>query len=92
MAPLGLIGFWVFVTLRQAQPGGWLADEEKSGTSIDWGRSTWHVVSRTFLGSPSGINLLFVPRPDHPIADLSRERIKLRPVRGGLINQYQRAA
>jgi hypothetical protein len=60
MAPLGLIGFWVFVTLRQAQPGGWLADEQKSGTSIDWGRSTWHVVSRTFLGSPSGINLLFV--------------------------------
>lgn len=60
MAPLGLIGFWVFVTLRQAQPGGWLADEEKSGTSIDWGRSVWHVVSRTFLGSPSGIRVLFV--------------------------------
>lgn len=60
MAPLGLIGFWAFVTLRQAQPGGWLADEKGSGTSIDWGRSTWHVVSRTFLGSPSGINLLFV--------------------------------
>lgn len=60
MAPLGLIGFWVFVTLRQAQPGGWFADEEKSGTSFDWGRSTWHVVARTFVGSPSGINLLFV--------------------------------
>jgi hypothetical protein len=60
MAPLGLIGFLVFVTLRQAQPGGWLADEGKSGTSIDWGRSTWHVVSRTFVGSPRGINLLFV--------------------------------
>jgi hypothetical protein len=31
-------------------------------------------------------------RPDHPVADLSRERIKLRPVRGGLVNQYERAA
>ena len=32
------------------------------------------------------------PRPDHPVADLSRERIKLRPVLGGLISEYERAA
>jgi putative transposase len=32
------------------------------------------------------------PRPDHPVADLSRERLKRRPVLGGLINQYERAA
>jgi hypothetical protein len=32
------------------------------------------------------------PRPDHPVADLSRERIKLRPVLGGLINEYEWAA
>ena len=32
------------------------------------------------------------PRPDHPIADLSRKRIKCRPVLGGLINEYERAA
>jgi transposase InsO family protein len=32
------------------------------------------------------------PRPDHPVADLSRERIKRRPVLGGLINEYERAA
>jgi transposase InsO family protein len=32
------------------------------------------------------------PRPDHPVADLSRERIKPRPVLGGLINEYERAA
>ncbi|MBO3681781.1 integrase core domain-containing protein [Streptomyces sp. NEAU-YJ-81] len=31
------------------------------------------------------------PRPDHPIADLSQERIKRRPVLGGLINEYERA-
>lgn len=32
------------------------------------------------------------PRPDHPVADLSHERIKRRPVMGGLINEYERAA
>ena len=32
------------------------------------------------------------PRPVHPIADLSRERIKRRPVLGGLLNEYERAA
>ena len=32
------------------------------------------------------------PRPDHPIADLSQKQIKRRPVLGGLINEYERAA
>ena len=32
------------------------------------------------------------PRPDHPTADLSRGRIKRRPVLGGLISEYERAA
>jgi putative transposase len=32
------------------------------------------------------------PRPDHPVADLSKERIKRRPVLGGLINEYERTA
>ena len=32
------------------------------------------------------------PRPDQPVADLSRERIKRRTVLGGLINEYERAA
>jgi hypothetical protein len=31
------------------------------------------------------------PRPDHPIADVTTERIKRRPVLGGLINEYERA-
>ncbi|MGO9503128.1 MAG: integrase core domain-containing protein [Streptosporangiaceae bacterium] len=35
---------------------------------------------------------LHPPRPDHPTADLSRKRIKRRPVLGGLINEYERAA
>ncbi len=32
------------------------------------------------------------PRPDHPVADLSHQRIKRRLVLGGLINEYERAA
>jgi putative transposase len=34
---------------------------------------------------------LHPPRPDHPVADLSQERIKRRPVLTGLINEYERA-
>jgi putative transposase len=30
------------------------------------------------------------PRPDHPVADLSQERIQRRPVLSGLINEYER--
>jgi putative transposase len=32
------------------------------------------------------------PRPDHPVADLATKRIRRRPVLGGLINEYERAA
>ena len=35
---------------------------------------------------------LHPPRPDHPVADLSQQRIQRRPVLGGLINEYERAA
>ena len=35
---------------------------------------------------------LHPPRPDHPVADPSKQRIKRRPVLGGLINEYERAA
>ena len=32
------------------------------------------------------------PRADHPAAGLVHERIKRRPVLGGLINEYERVA
>jgi transposase InsO family protein len=32
------------------------------------------------------------PGPDHPVADLPQERTTRRPVLGGLINEYERAA
>jgi putative transposase len=35
---------------------------------------------------------LHPPRPTHPVADLSHERITRRPVLGGLINEYERVA
>ena len=35
---------------------------------------------------------LHPPRPDHPAPNPSLQRIKRRPVLGGLINEYERAA
>jgi putative transposase len=35
---------------------------------------------------------LHPPRSDHPVADLSHKRIQRRPVLGGLLNEYERAA
>jgi putative transposase len=35
---------------------------------------------------------LHPPVPDHPVADLSPMRVKRRPVLGGLLNEYERAA
>jgi len=32
------------------------------------------------------------PRPGHLAADLSQKRIKRRPILGGLLNEYHRAA
>ena len=41
---------------------------------------------------PHRSRLLRPPRPDHPVADLSRERIQRRPILGGFISEYERAA
>ena len=35
---------------------------------------------------------LHPPRPDHPLADTSQEKIKRRAVLGGLTNEYEQAA
>jgi hypothetical protein len=35
---------------------------------------------------------LHPPRPDYPVADLTKERIRRRLVLGGLIKEYERAA
>ena len=45
----------------------------------------------TTTGDDSALQLQ-PPRPDHPVADLSQEQIKRRPVLGGLLNEYERAA
>ena len=41
---------------------------------------------------PHSSQQLRPPRPDHPPVDLSQERIQRRPVLGGLISEYERAA
>ncbi|MFI0469660.1 integrase core domain-containing protein [Saccharopolyspora sp. 5N102] len=46
---------------------------------------------RHYNGSrPHRARELRPPRPSHPVANLSHERIKRRPVLGGLINEYER--
>jgi hypothetical protein len=59
ISPLGLIGFWLFVSVGLRYPGGWLAAESASGQRIDWGVSTWHAVVRN-LGRPNAFDLLLV--------------------------------
>jgi hypothetical protein len=41
---------------------------------------------------PHRAQRLLPPRPDHPAADLNQQRIRRRPILGGLINEYERAA
>jgi putative transposase len=59
----------------------------------------WHL--RTILAQYEGYyngrrphrgRQLRPPRPDYPVGDLSRKRIKRRPVLAGLLNEYERAA
>jgi putative transposase len=41
---------------------------------------------------PHRVRDLHPPQPTHPVVDLSHERIMRRPILGGLINEYERAA
>ena len=41
---------------------------------------------------PHRAQRLLPPRPDHPVPDLDQQRIRRRPILGGLINEYERAA
>jgi putative transposase len=45
-----------------------------------------------YNGRPHRSRQLHPPRPGHPPADPSQEPIQRRPVLGGLISEYQRAA
>lgn len=59
-------------------------------------RSTWPSMRPTTTdGGPIAAHRsrqLHPPRPGHLVTDLSQERIKRRPVLGGLLNEYERAA
>ena len=41
---------------------------------------------------PTAVGISTRPRPDHPVADLTQKQIVRRPVLGGLIKEYERAA
>jgi putative transposase len=56
-------------------------------------RSVLAEYARRYNGRrPHRSRQLHPPRPDHPAAGLAREQVKRRPVLGGLINEYERAA
>jgi putative transposase len=42
--------------------------------------------------APTALASCSRPRPDHPVADLTQQQIKRRPILGGLINEYERSA
>jgi hypothetical protein len=60
-----------------------------TGGSYAWLVRESVLLQRTTTPSPPGTP---PARPDHPVADLSRQRIKRRPVLGGLLSEYERAA
>ena len=64
------------------------ADLRPAASAVDPGPVCAHYNGRR----PHRSRHLHPPRPDHPVADLATERIKRRPVLGGLINEYERAA
>ena len=73
------------------------ARTEATDQMLIFGRRHLHCVlteyARHYNGRrPHRSRQLHPPRPDHPAADLSQERIKRRPVLGGLINEYERAS
>ena len=53
---------------------------------------SWLSTPRHYNRRPHRGRQLRPPRPGLPVADLSRERIKRRPVLGGLTSEYERAA
>jgi putative transposase len=56
-------------------------------------RSVLAEYARHYNGQrPHRSRALRPPRPDHPTADLSQQRIMRRPVLGGLLSEYERAA
>ena len=62
------------------------------GLSGICGQSRTGTRPTTTGGGPIAAGSSARPRPDHPVADLCHERIQRRPVLGGLINEYERAA
>jgi transposase InsO family protein len=77
---------WFVLTARTEVTDRMLIFGERHLRSI-LAQYAWHYNGRR----PHRSRQLHLPRPDHPVADLSLKRIRRRPVLGGLINEYERA-
>jgi hypothetical protein len=60
MAPLGLVGYGAFVSMKLGRVDGWVSEEKKNGVSFDWGTSTARLVRATVLDWPRPYTLLAV--------------------------------
>jgi hypothetical protein len=60
MAPLGLLGFFVFAAASQGRFTAWVADEKSGGMSFDWGVSTARAIKFTLVSWPRPYELLTV--------------------------------
>jgi Mannosyltransferase (PIG-V) len=61
LAPLGLLGFWVYVARVTHRPTGWLwIQEHRFDTTFDWGTSTIRVIWDTFVNPASAAQLMLV--------------------------------
>ena len=66
--------------------GGGLADQGRDGVVGE------QVAVDLLADHVRALGAQHPPRPNYPVAGLSRRRIKRQPVLGGLINEYERAA
>jgi hypothetical protein len=61
LAPLGLLGFWVYVARVTHRPGGWFwIQKHRFDMYFDWGTSTIRVIWDTFGEPASAAQLLLV--------------------------------
>jgi len=87
------------VTKKDRERGNALINgiQTQDQQGAEWARDEGHVVLADYTAHYNGrrphrSRQLRPRRSDHPVADLSQEQIKRRPVLGGLINEYERAA
>ncbi len=100
-----LLSTFAVMPLLFPRPGGWrgptagfvlTARTEVTDRMLIFGQRHLQTILAQYEATTTGAAPIWPPapppRPDHPAADLSQERIQRRPVLGGLISEYERAA